>query len=89
MEMKELVKFIEEEDARLARHYGSNLDKEKTILARTVKLAEELGELCNEVLSHTSLQRRDKLDSHDKDHIKEEFAAVIEDFSRRKRRFGE
>lgn len=77
MELKDLLKFIEIEDERLKRHYGSYTDQEKRILARTVKLTEELGELCNEVLAHNSMQRKHKLDTYDKENLPEEFADVI------------
>jgi len=75
MEMKELLEFIDFEDGRLNRHY--NIDCEKKILARTVKLSEELGELANDVLAHGSLQSNAKLESHDKENINHEFADVI------------
>ena len=77
MEFKELLKFIEIEDERIKKYYGGYSDQEKRILARTVKLTEELGELCNEVLAHNSLQRKQKLDNHDKENLPEEFADVI------------
>ena len=77
MELKELLKFIEIEDERLEKYYGGYSDQEKRILARTVKLTEELGELSNEVLSHNSMQRKQKLDNRDKENLPEEFADVI------------
>lgn len=77
MELKELLKFIEIEHERLKKYYGGYDDQEKRILARTVKLTEELGELCNGVLAHNSLQRKQKLDNYDKENLPEEFADVI------------
>jgi NTP pyrophosphatase (non-canonical NTP hydrolase) len=77
MEIKELIKFIEIEDERLKKHYGNYSDQEKRILVRTVKLTEELGELSNEVLAHNSMQRKQKMDSYDKNNLPEEFADVI------------
>lgn len=76
MELKELLKFIEIENGRLKKRY-LNLDKEKMILAQTVKINEELGELCNEILKHCSLQRKEKLDNMDKKDIEEEFSDVV------------
>jgi NTP pyrophosphatase (non-canonical NTP hydrolase) len=76
MELKELLKFIEIENGRLKKRY-LNLDKEKMILAQTVKINEELGELCNEILKHCSLQRKEKLDNMDKKDIEEEFSDVL------------
>ena len=77
MELKDLFKFIEVEDRKLEKKYGSLSNKEEWILARTVKLGEEFGELCEEVLAYNSLQRRQKLDNHDEESLQEEFADVI------------
>lgn len=77
MELKDLLRFIEVEDEKLKKRYGSLSNKEEVILARTVKLGEEFGELCEEVLAYNSLQRRQKLDNHDKESLREEFADVI------------
>lgn len=51
--------------------------EEKEILARTVKLNEEVGELCNDILSVLRLQRRAKLDKFNKRNMYEEFADVL------------
>lgn len=77
MQLKELGKFIRKEDKRLRESYGNYKDEEKRILVRTVKLTEELGELCDEVLSYVSLQRKDKLDKHDVNNLPGEFADVV------------
>lgn len=77
MQLKDLKRFITKEDQRLRKYYGNYKDEEKRILARTVKLTEELGELCDEVLSYNSMQRKDKLDKHDKSNLSDEFADVI------------
>lgn len=74
--MIELLRFIEVEHERLSKYYDSHIDKDKHILARTVKLNEEVGELCEEVLFHTSLQRGQKVAEH-KEHLNEEFADVV------------
>lgn len=76
MEFTELKEFVKTEDKRLIERFGYG-DQEKRILARTVKITEELGELCDEVLSHSSLQRKEKLDTHDKDNLPGEFADVL------------
>ncbi len=76
MQLKDLNNFIKKEDQRLRKHFGYK-DEEKLILARTVKLTEELGELCDEVLSYNSLQRKEKLDKHDINNLSEEFADVL------------
>lgn len=77
MELGNLLRFIETEDEKLKKRYGSHINQEEIILARTVKLGEEFGELCEEVLAYNSLQRKQKLDNHDKENLPEEFADVI------------
>jgi NTP pyrophosphatase (non-canonical NTP hydrolase) len=76
MELKELLKFIEMENERIKNMYP-NLDKEKIILAQTVKINEELGELYNEILNRLSLQRKEKLGNANKRNIEEEVSDVL------------
>ncbi len=47
------------------------------ILAKTVKCSEEFGELCNEILKNSSLQRKDKLETVKREDLEAEFADVI------------
>ncbi len=80
MELRKLLDFIETEDRRLIGGFGNNIaydDREKRVLARTVKLTEELGELCDEVLASQSLQRKEKLESAKEKNIGEECADVV------------
>jgi len=76
MEFRDLLRFIEIQDGRLKRYY-SDLEQERVVLARTIKLTEELGELCQEVLAHCSLQRKQKLEDYNKEKLPEEFADVL------------
>ena len=75
MEFKEIVHWINKIDQKLNEQYHDK--KEIQILARTVKLSEEVGELCTEVLAHQGLQRKDKLEAHKTENITEECADVI------------
>jgi len=78
MEFKELLDFVDVQDERLNRDYSESLQTQKEkILARTVKLTEELGELCDEVLSFNGDQRKEKLESRDESNLSHEFADVI------------
>ncbi|TSC52231.1 MAG: Uncharacterized protein LiPW41_442 [Parcubacteria group bacterium LiPW_41] len=77
MTLKELSLFIKAEDARLRTMHGNSEDTEKRLLAHSVKLSEEVGELSEIVLSYCSLQRKEKLNKFDKEHIPGEFADVI------------
>jgi len=73
MELDELLEFIALEDKRLNKRYG--IDREKMVLARAVKLSEEVGELCEQVLVKAGLQRKEKLEGNS--NIEEEFADVV------------
>ena len=75
--MKELLQFVDKQDKKLIKNYESTHDKEKRVLARSVKLAEEVGELCSEVLSFNGNQRQKKLDSHNTDSLANEVADVL------------
>lgn len=77
MKFDELLRFVDIEDKRLNEYYDGYPDQEKRILARTVKLNEEVGELCDELLGYLSLQRDDKLDKREEENLAEEFADVI------------
>lgn len=61
----------------MRERFGNYPDEEKRILARTVKLMEEMGELCDEILAYNSIQRKDKLDKIEEGNLAEEFADVI------------
>jgi NTP pyrophosphatase (non-canonical NTP hydrolase) len=76
MEINDLLEFTKVENERLKKYYGLK-DGAVVNLAWTVKLSEELGELCNEVLAHNGLQRKHKMDASDPNNIDEEFADVI------------
>lgn len=77
MDIKGLQEKINEMNVKSRPHYKLYTQEEKEILTKTVKLNEEVGELCNDILSVLRLQRKSKLDKFDKRHIYEEFADVI------------
>lgn len=58
-------------------HYKLYSQTEKEILTKTIKLNEEVGELCNDILAVLKLQRKSKLAKFDKRNFYEEFADVI------------
>jgi len=72
--LQEKVKMLNEKTSPQYRLYSQ---KEKEILTKTVKLNEEVGELCNDILSILKLQRRAKLQKFDRRNMYEEFADVI------------
>lgn len=77
MDIEELIKFIKKESDRITEHYGTSQDKVKGILARTVKLQEEVGELSDAILSSVSFQRKEKLENFGKENLAEEFSDVL------------
>ena len=76
MEIKELEKFIEEEIKKLERYYKEKGEEELT-LAMTAKMAEEMGELINEILAHKGFQRKEKLENLNKEELEKEFTDVL------------
>lgn len=47
------------------------------VFARTMKLVEEVGELSNEILTKTGLQRQSKIDAFEEEHLQDELADVL------------
>lgn len=76
MKFEELLKFIEIEDKRLKERLG-NYTKIERILARNVKLAEELGELSNDVLAEIGDLRKEKMEKYNRNNLSNEIADVI------------
>jgi len=72
--LQEKIKLLNE---KTSPQYKLYTKQEKEILTKTVKLNEEVGELCNDILSVLKLQRRSKLERFDKRHIYQEFADVV------------
>lgn len=77
MNLKSLQEKITEQNKRTTPHFKLYTQTEKEILTKTVKLNEEVGELCNDILGILRLQRRAKLEKFDKRNIYQEFADVI------------
>ncbi len=77
MNLKALQEKVNVLTQKTKPHYKLYSQTEKEILTRTVKLNEEVGELCNDILSVLKLQRRAKLEKFNKTNIYQEFADVI------------
>lgn len=77
MNLKALQGKVNELTQKTKPHYKLYTQTEKEILTRTVKLNEEVGELCNDILSVLRLQRKAKLEKFDRHNIYQEFADVI------------
>lgn len=80
MQLQDLLQFAKHERQRLLEHFRNSskqLDGDKEILAHSVKLSEEVGELCNETLNYISLQRKSKLEKSKPEDLAEEIADVV------------
>ncbi len=77
MNLKSLQERVKELNDKTKPHYKLYSPLEKEVLTKTVKLNEEVGELCNDILAILKLQRKSKLDKFNKTHMYEEFADVI------------
>lgn len=77
MDLKYLEDRIKSLDKKIRPSYKIYNTKEKEILTEAVKLNEEVGELCNDILGVLKLQRKAKQRKFDKRNIYEEFADVI------------
>ena len=75
MTLEALQQFINEQDTLLRAVKDSSQTERERIFSRVIKLGEEYGELCDEVLASAGDQRKDKLS---KDHdLEGEFADVV------------
>ena len=75
MTIDELMEFSVQERKRLRKVHPIK-DIEKEIFARMTKIMEELGELCEAVLSFYSLQRKDK-EKKSKEDVEKEIADTV------------
>lgn len=77
MTIEEFQKFIDEQDELFRTTKTLNYTERERILARTVKLSEELGELSDEVLAALGDQRTGKMGERDTGSLADEFADVV------------
>ncbi len=77
MTIEEFQKFIAEQDA-FFRSLGKRKQTERErIFSRAIKLGEEYGELCSEVLSSSGDQRQSKLKKADRETLEDEFSDCL------------
>ena len=77
MTIEEFQKFIDAQDALFRQVKDTNQTEQGRTFARMIKLSEEVGELASEVLASAGDQRKDKLQEHDIQSLKDEFADVL------------
>ena len=77
MTTEELQKFIDEQDAYFRTRRAGDFSDREHVFARTIKLGEEYGELCDEVLASIDGQRQEKMVGRDVAHLEDEFADVL------------
>ncbi len=73
----ELMDFIQDKDKKFLSQPVPSDEKRVRILARAVKLGEEVGELYNDVLGYLGLQRQSKLDAFTLENLEEEMVDVL------------
>ena len=62
----------------MRKNFGQGLSEREIVLSRTVKLNEEVGELCAEILALDNDQRKEKLAKmKEKDNLPNELADII------------
>lgn len=75
MTLEEFRQFIDEQHAFFRKEKRQT--QKNRIFARTIKLGEEYGELCDAVLASVGDQRRDKLTKEKAGNLEGEFADVV------------
>jgi len=74
---KEFKDWIELQSKKLEIRFAGNQTQTERLYARTIKLNEEVGELCEEILAHNNDQRKDKLDNKSENDLAHEIADVL------------
>lgn len=77
MTIEELKEFVKREHERMVALCTGEETKDKRTLFRTIKLMEELGEVCEEVLGFSCTQRKEKMREKDKEKLGEELSDVL------------
>jgi len=76
MEMKELLEFIHKVNEHFMK-VDADMDIEKHTLLRSMKLAEEVGELYEQILTHYGHGRKEKLEKYSPENLEHEMADVL------------
>lgn len=74
MTLEEFQKFIGEQDQLFRSLDKREQSETERIFSRAIKLGEEYGELCSEVLSSVGDQRKSKLKKADRETLEDEFS---------------
>ncbi|MBI4088731.1 hypothetical protein HY415_01410 [Candidatus Kaiserbacteria bacterium] len=77
MTIEDFQKFIDEQDTFLRSVKSASRTGRERILARTVKMSEEFGELCDEILAFLGGQRSGKMKRRSAESLAGEFADVV------------
>jgi len=77
MTLAQFKKFFKREHQRMVEYWGNKENQKQRTLFRTIKLSEEVGEVCEEILGFTAQQRKKKIRKFNKEKLAEEIADVI------------
>ncbi len=77
MQFKDFEHFIKEQEVFLRTAKHKDFTEREVILTRLAKIAEEFGELADEVLMTLGDQRSGKTNGHTEEDLADEFADVV------------
>jgi NTP pyrophosphatase (non-canonical NTP hydrolase) len=77
MTIEDFQKFIDEQSELLKSATGANQTERERVLVRMIKIGEEFGELCDEVLASIGDQRSGKMEGRNAEDLADEFADVV------------
>ena len=79
MNYDEFIAFIDAQEALFKSLRRPDESHRESVLANTVKISEEFGELCDAILESFGDQRKGKMDEHEEgdDELRDELADVL------------
>lgn len=77
MDMDALVAFARLQEKRFQVLNAGKMSDTERLYAQTLKLGEEVGEVCEAILAHTGHQRQDKLAQHSTQKLAHELADCV------------
>ncbi|NTW15325.1 MAG: hypothetical protein HGA38_03070 [Candidatus Moranbacteria bacterium] len=73
----ELTDWIRRQNRKLEIRFGGGQTERERLYARVIKLNEEVGELCDEILALNNDQREEKMRGRSGDNLSHEIADVL------------
>lgn len=73
----DLRDWIRRQGKKLEIRFGGDQTERERLYARVIKLNEEVGELCDEILSRYNDQREEKMEKRSEENLSHEIADVL------------